>query len=245
MAAAILVCWIAGLAVLASRRRNIPGTDLLAQGALQLEPATYFYVLSQGDRQIGSATSAVDTIASGFNVRETIRLDATDTSDNQPIVASSSAYLTRGFVLDSFAILVAGVQHPLHLRAEAGPGSRVLLPSLAPVAMILSHQPRAGARTSTWLYNPVSRRTERVTLAITAESLFRVVDSAAFDSTRSTWTAAHIDTVRSWKITTPSHGISAWVDSRGRIVAASEAGGATLMRTAYEIAMLNPKLPSH
>jgi hypothetical protein len=30
------------------------------------------------------------------------------------------------------------------------------------------------------------------------------------------------------------------VDSRGRIVSASEPGGATLTRTAYEIAMLNP-----
>ena len=110
---------------------------------------------------------------------------------------------------------------------------------------MLSRGPRVGATTESWLYNPVVRRVERVTLSIAAESLFSVVDSAAFDSAGHTWIAAHTDTIRSWKIVTPSRIISAWVDSQGRIVAASEAGGAALTRTAYEIATFNPKLLTH
>ena len=96
-----------------------------------------------------------------------------------------------------------------------------------------------------WIYNPLAQRVERVTLSIAAESLFHVVDSASFDGTHGVWMAAHIDTVRSWKIVTLSRAISAWVDSQGRVVQADEPGGASLIRTAYEVATLNQKLTAH
>ncbi|MEO7104020.1 MAG: hypothetical protein ABI311_11590, partial [Gemmatimonadaceae bacterium] len=160
------------------------------------------------------------------------------------VTATSTAYLNRSFTLDSFEVNVIGTGQPLWFRGVTAAQSKLLLPSLAPIALVLSHRPTVGRRVDQWIYNPVSRHVERVTLTIAAESLFSVVDSAAYDTTLHTWTAAHTDTIRSWEIRTPSHGISAWVDAHGRIVAASEPGGGSLTRTTYEIALLNPKLLS-
>jgi hypothetical protein len=219
--------------------------DLLARGARRLEPTTYFYVLSQHGQEIGFGSSGIDTTAIGFTARDMIRTWVPIAGDSQPITLASTAYLSRGFALDSFVVSATGRGTPWRLRGAPATRSGVILPYLAPIALMLSHESRVGTSTTNWLYDPVARRVERVTLRIAAESLFRVVDSASFDSTRHLWTPAHADTVRSWKITTPSRAASAWVDSQGRIVAASEPGGATLVRTAYEIATLNPKPTTH
>ncbi|HEY8310529.1 MAG TPA: hypothetical protein VIG47_08235 [Gemmatimonadaceae bacterium] len=242
LAAAVLLCWAGGLMALARRRQNVSDSERLAIGALRIDPATYYYALSRNGRQIGNATSAIDTGASGFNSLDQVRLLHDSARAGAEVTATSAAYLNRSFTLDSFEVSVEGTDHPLRFRAIAAQQSKVLLPTLAPIALILSRQPEVGESVQRWLYNPVERRVERVTLTIAAESLFSVVDSAAFDTTSHTWLAAHADTVRSWKITTPSRALSAWVDAHGRIVAASEPGGASLMRTTYEIALLNPKL---
>ena len=245
LAAAVLVLWMAGMAMLSRRRHNIPEAELLARGALRLEPSTYFYVVSQDSQQIGSAMSSIDSSANGFTSREIVRVRTLIAGDSQSVAAASTAYLSRAFALDSFALSISGDLHPFRMRGTPEPHSGVLLPTLAPVAVMLTREPRIGQSGERWVYNPVARRVERVTLTIAAESLFSVVDSAAFDSASNSWIPAHQDTVRSWKIVTPTDGISAWVDSQGRIVAAREAGGASLMRSTYEIATLNPGLRSH
>jgi hypothetical protein len=50
---------------------------------------------------------------------------------------------------------------------------------------------------------------------------------------------AHEDTVRGWRISGDVPFITAWVDESGRMIAASEAGGISLVRTAFEIAFEN------
>lgn len=243
LAAAVLVCWAAGLVWLARRRHDVSDADRLAQGVLRLEPGTYFYNVYQTGQLIGWASSSLDTTAGGFTSRDAIRVRAIVAGDSQSVIASSTAHLTRAFALDTFALSVSGDQPPFEARETLPAGSDVLLPSLAPVAIMLTREPQVGASTVVHIYNPISRRVEPVTLSIAAESLFSVVDSAAFDAAQNTWAAAHIDTVRSWKLVTPTRSISAWVDSRGRLVAASEPGGLSMMRSTYEIATLNPKLP--
>lgn len=227
--------------MLARRRSDVPEATLLARGIRRLDPETYFYVLSQNGREIGFGSSGIDTSAIGFTAHDMIRTWVPIAGDSQPVTLASTAYLSRAFALDSFAVGMTGRGPPLRLRGAPAAGSGVMLPYLAPIALMLSHTPRVGRSAEVWLYNPLAREVERVTLGVAAESLFSVVDSARFDSTKHLWTAAHADTVRSWKITTPNGEVTAWVDSNGRIVAATEPGGATLVRTAYEIAILNPK----
>ncbi|MEO7042317.1 MAG: hypothetical protein ABI035_08665 [Gemmatimonadaceae bacterium] len=244
LAAALIAAWLVGLVALSRRSRDVSDVQLLTQGALRIDPATFYYALSRNGTQIGDATSSIDTSSSGFKSQNLVRLAPDSGTKNRDLTATSTAYLDRSFTLDSFEVNVTGTGQPLWFRGVTAAQSKLLLPSLAPIALILSHRPAVGRRVDQWIYNPVSRRVERVTLTIAAESLFSVVDSAAFDTTLHAWAAAHTDTIRSWEITTPSRGVSAWVDAHGRIVAASEPGGASLMRTTYEIALLNPKLLS-
>jgi len=232
------------IGLLAHRRLGGTPADLLTRGALRLEPATYFYTVAQDSQQIGSAISSIDTSAAGFTAREAVHVRALISGDSQSVAATSVAFLSKGLVLDSFSIVVSG-KHPIHEVNIALTRSGALLPTLAPVAVMLTREPHVGYTTEVPIYNPVARQVERVTIRIAAESLYRVVDSAVFDSSLHRWKAAHIDSVRSWKIVCPSNGISAWVDARGRIVAASEPGGVSIRRTAYEIATLNPQLLTH
>jgi hypothetical protein len=239
LAGIVLLCWAGGLAVLARRRHDVSDVQRLAGGVLRLDPATYYYALSQNGTTLGDATSAIDTGAAGFRARNVVRIRPDSAASASQVEATSTAYLSRAFVLDSFTVSVTGTDSPLRLRAVTEKDSKLLLPTLAPIALILSRPPRVGARADQWLYNPVARRVQRVTMRIAAESLFTVVDSASYDSTLRMWTPAHSDTVRSWMIVTPSRGVFAWVDAHGRIVAAGEPGGASMIRTAYEIALLN------
>jgi hypothetical protein len=77
------------------------------------------------------------------------------------------------------------------------------------------------------------------TLRVRADSLFTVVDSAMLDRSGE-WVVAHRDTVRAWRIDGAPHGLVAWVDAEGRIVAA-QAGNLSATRTAFEIAFKNSK----
>jgi hypothetical protein len=89
------------------------------------------------------------------------------------------------------------------------------------------------------LFDPIGRTTHDVTLRIEADSLFTVTDSAMLDSAAGMWVEAHKDTVRAWKIGGDAPILTAWVDASGRLVAASEPGGISLRRTAFEIAFQN------
>jgi hypothetical protein len=89
------------------------------------------------------------------------------------------------------------------------------------------------------VFDPTTRLVIRPELTIRAESLFTVVDSAAFDI-NGAWAPAHRDTVRAWRIEGAPHGLSAWVDVEGRVVAAT-AGSLSATRTAFEIAFKNPQ----
>ena len=244
-AALVILGWIGGLGALALRRDSVPASELLARGALRLEPSTFYYTVTQNGAPIGSATSSVDTTSHGLLARDVAIVHGVFGGDSQSVTAISAAYLSRGFALDSFSFAVRSGASPIRIHGRPVTRSGVLLPTLAPVALMLTERPRVGNARALWIYNPLSRRVESVTLTIAAESLFRVVDSAAFDSVQRRWLPTHTDTIRSWKIVTPSHSISAWVDSQGRLVAAEEAGGSRLTRTAYEIATLNQKNPVH
>lgn len=239
VAAVVVLAWVAGLIALWRRRTDVPLAERLARGALQLVPATYFYTVAQGGTPVGIASSTIDTTAGGFRETGTARGRVVIYGDSQTVEASERAFLSRRFVLDSFSFSLGGDQGPLRIRGAPRAKGPVLVPSLAPIALMLSGPRQVGRTADYWIYSPLSQQVERVTLRIAAESLFHVTDSAAFDPSRNTWISAHEDTVRAWSVTTPVHSFTAWVDAQGRVVAASEPGGLTLTRTAYEIAALN------
>ena len=241
--AAIVLLWAGGLIALWQRHTDVPFAERLAQGAMQLAPATYFYTVTQSGTPVGIASSAIDTIAGGFRENGWVRGRTIIYGDSQTVEASERAFLSRRLGVDSFSFALGGDQGPLTIRGAPRDSVPVFLPTLAPIALMLSGAHAVGRSQDFWLYSPLSQQVERVTLQIAAESLFHVTDSAAFDPARNTWIPAHTDTVRAWSVTTPAHAFTAWVDWQGRLVQGSEPGGLTLTRTAYEIAALDAPRP--
>ena len=106
---------------------------------------------------------------------------------------------------------------------------------------MLSRNPKIGDTVRVAMFDPVSRGLKPVTFRIEADSLFLVADSASFDSTTNRWVKAHQDSVRGWRITHRGAPVTAWVDAAGRLLAASEPGGVSMERTAFELAFENFK----
>lgn len=235
----MIVLWVAALLLLWRRRSAVSDTDRLVAAAMQIAPTTYYYALFQGGKQIGVASSAIDTSSHTMRMTDILNARTVVYGDSQTVAGSSTAYLTRGFVLDSFALTLGGDQSPLRLTGAPQGQERVFLPTLAPMALMLSGDHKVGRSGRYWVFNPISQRVELTTLSITAESLLSVVDSARFDDARKSWVPARTDTVRAWNVTTPAASVNAWVDAEGRVVTASEPGGMSMTRTAYEIASVN------
>src|SRR5690606_28290258 len=75
---------------------------------------------------------------------------------------------------------------------------------------------------------------KRVTVRVTADSLFVLPDSAARDP-RGDWAVARSDTIRAWRVEGEGV-IEGWIDRQGRMVEGMLLGLVPLRRTTYELA---------
>lgn len=259
----ILFLWLAGLALLGRREVLKPASQRLAEAALQVQPAANYFVLERDGAIVGAAAAEVDTTGHLIIFRQhaTGRLVPGDTVT---ATANARSLYTRRLVFDSFRIEVAfaggslrmsgdrasdSLLHvslaPVGVRAE--PVSFVaadplFLPVTAPVPLALLSRPRPGRETRVQVFDPWAGTVRHDALHVRSESLFVVVDSAAFDPARRRWIMAQRDTVRAWLVTSDSGAFRAWVDRAGRIVEASDGRGLRAVRTAYEIAYENWRL---
>ena len=55
------MCWLAGIAALVRRELFRPSVERLAEAAARVSPGVVFYAVMQGDRQVGFASSTIDT----------------------------------------------------------------------------------------------------------------------------------------------------------------------------------------
>jgi hypothetical protein len=261
LAVLIVALWIGGLGMMLRRNANTSEAQLLAEVALRLQPATFYYIIEQDGRQIGAASSSVDTSAK-LLLSEEYFVGEYPAPGGKPVERTSARWqtrLTRAFRLAALTIDIARQTRPFSSHASveedttlfiAGIKTRrpqarytfkppLFTPSLAPVAFMLGGPHDIGRKKTMSVFDPTTRTVIRPELTIRAESLFTVVDSAAFDN-GGNWVPAHRDTVRAWRIEGAPHGLTGWVDSEGRVVAA-RAGSLSATRTAFEIAFKNPK----
>jgi hypothetical protein len=155
--------------------------------------------------------------------------------DTQAVEGSAVSYLSRRLALDSFAIAVRGDRLAQQWRgAMNGPRALIVLPTMAPIVLMMTGDPAVGREASYEVYNPQVRKIQRMTFRILAESLFTVSDSSAFDSTTARWVSAHRDTVRAWSVAPHASGFTVWVDAQGRVVSGSAPAGLRIERAAYE-----------
>lgn len=259
-AGVILVAWAAGLGLLVRREYFRPHLDRLAEAALRVQPAAMFYAVMQGDRQVGFASSTVDTSTSMIEQRDYLVADIPVGGTVQRTTARTNVTLTRTLRVRSFEFQLEAARSPVQVRGTVSGdtvmhvvigtgaaadtqriplGGPILLPTLAPLAVALEARPEIGKSYVLPIFDPAAMRPGDVRIEVRAESLFVVNDSSVFDSTAGRWRGALPDTVRAWQIVSQGgSGIGGWVDQNGRLVASSQFGF-RLERRPYEVAFEN------
>jgi hypothetical protein len=262
VAVVIVALWLAGMAAMFRRNANQSEAQQLAEVALRIQPATFYYLVERDGNQIGAASSALDTTANTLVSEEYFVGDYPAANGLERTSARWQTRLTRGFRLADLTIDIARTSRPFSINASVEEDTSLFIagtkttgghppahytfapplftPSLAPVAFMLSGAPKIGRKQTMSVFDPTTRTVMRPELQIRAESLFTVVDSAALDA-GAQWAAAHRDTVRAWRLDDTSRGLTAWVDAEGRLVA-SQLGDLSTIRTAFEIAFKNVKV---
>jgi len=231
---------------------------------MKVSPATYYYRLEQNNEQIGAASSALDTTTALLVATDFMRVSVPVGKDTLRIQARSTARFSRALSMKDFILKAEGDLTPFLLRGVIqGEGTArtlqltteipkkhptseeydiaglVFVPTVAPIPLMLGRPPKAGEMLPLGIFDPMSRSVRNVNLRIEKDSMFTVTDSASLDSATGRWVTAHEETVRGWLITGDVPTITAWVDAAGRMLAASEPGGISLMRTTFEIAFEN------
>jgi hypothetical protein len=265
IAAAVLAAWIGGLSLLVRREYFRPQIDRLAEAALRVTPSATFYAVMQGDKQVGFASSTVDTSSTMIEQRDYLVADIPVGGRIHRATARTNVELTRTLRVRSFEVAFDVDETPTRvqgqvtgdstLRLVIGTGSStdtqhialtgpILLPTLAPLAVALEDRPSVGKSYVLPLFDHVAMTSRDVRLDVRAESLFVVNDSSAFDSTSARWRPVLPDTIRGWQIVSQSGGgVTGWVDQQGRLLASSQFGF-RLERLPYEVAFENWRLDS-
>ena len=261
-AIAIVALWLGGLGMLVRREYFRPHIERLAEAALRVTPGAVFYAVMQGDKQVGFASSTLDTSAAQIEQRDYLVADIPAGGKLHRATARTNVILSRTLRLKSFDVSVEADESPMHLTGRvigdtvlrfavssgastpadtqvmklAGP---ILLPTLVPLAVALEERPRVGKTYVLPLFDATSLAPKDVRLNIRAESLFVVNDSSVYDSTAGLWKGVLPDTIRAWLVVPESGGgIGGWVDEQGRLVASNQLGF-HLRRLPYEVAFEN------
>ena len=256
-----------GLALLYRRSTFRSPEQSLAEAGTKVSPATYYYLLEQNNQQIGAASSALDTTTALLVATDFVRAVVPVGKDTLQMQARSVARFSRALSMKDFIVKAEGDLSPFLLRGVIqGEGTArklqltteipkkrstleefdiaglVFVPTVAPIPLMLGRLPKTGEMLPVAMFDPLSRSVKNVNLRIQKDSLFAVTDGAAFDSTSGRWSKAHEESVQGWLITGDVPTITAWVDAQGRLLAASEPGGISLMRTTFELAFDNWRL---
>jgi hypothetical protein len=261
LAVIIVALWIGGLTMMFHRNANRSEAQQLAEVALRVQPATFYYIVERDGQRIGAASSALDTTANTLVSEDYFVGDIPTAKSAERTSARWQTRLTRGFRLVDLTIDIARATRPFSINAAVEEDTLLFIagtkttgghppahytflpplftPSSAPVAFMLGGPHTIGRKQTMSVFDPTTRLVSRPELQIRAESLFTVADSAQRDA-NGDWTEAHRDTVRAWRVAGAPHGLTAWVDAEGRLVAA-RTGGLSAVRTAFEIAFKNAK----
>ncbi|MGH7644906.1 MAG: transglutaminase-like domain-containing protein [Gemmatimonadales bacterium] len=261
-AGAILAAWAVALGWLVRREVFRPAATRLAEGAFAVAPAAAYYRVEVEGRQVGFASSTIDTLPDSLRVSDLVVLDVPILGRMQRTTARSVAMLSRTLRLGTLLVRVdsdAGrywarghvvSDSLLRLVIVSAGDSQVtriplrealVLPSLLPLRLSLGGQLRRGQRHDLRVLDPVVLTTRRTVVSIGAESLFVVADSAEYDSTAMAWVPVHFDSLRALRLDQMAGGVrvTAWADAGGRLARATSPAGLVLERSAFEIAYEN------
>lgn len=262
VAALVLALWLAGLGLLVRREYFRPRLEQLAEGAMRVSPGVVFFGVMQGATQVGFASSTVDTSTTAITIADYLVADIPSGGTARRVTARTNVALSRSMRLTTFEASLAAVGTAFHVVGHADGDSTLVvsvstsgdrpaatrrfhvtgplfLPSAIPLTFALGERPTIGKRYHLPIFDPATVATRDVGLRVTAESLFVLDDSAAFDSSAGRWRGARPDTLHAWQVASDSPaGFAGWVDEQGRVVETTRLG-LVLHRVPYEMAVLD------
>lgn len=257
----ILAAWVIALALLVRRVYFRPQLERLAESVGRVVPGAVFFAVLRGDRQVGFASSTIDTTDGAVTVSDYFVADVPIGGQAHRQTRRTNVRLSRSLRMTDFDLSLEGDgpvvktngsvegDSVLVLSTSTGSDSAktqrialtgpVFLPTLVPFAAAMIDRPKVGQRYLIPVFDPTRLAANTIRLDIRAESLVVVHDSATFDSTAGRWNGALQDTLRTWQLTADSSGgFAGWIDEKGRIVETSQQGF-TFKRLPYEVAFVN------
>ena len=260
--AAILVVWAASLAWLVKREYFRPTGARLAEAALAVSPGAFYYHIGAHGRQVGFASTTVDTLSDSIRVEDLLVLDEAALGRVRRSTARSTAVLTRALRLRSVETDIDADGRSFAARGAVSDDTLfrltllaehdsetvrwalarpVVIPSLLALRLAFGGELRSGNTYSARLFDPILLIERDVSARVGAESTFVVADSAEYDSTAMAWVPVRFDTVRAFAVDEDGAGgrTRQWVDAQGRLVRAEHPGGLVVQRSAFEIAYEN------
>ena len=265
VAVTVLLAWGIGLGFFVRREMKNAPAQRLAEAALRVSPGAAYYRVEKDGKQIGFASSTIDTARGGLMISDYLAADLTVGGSDHRATATSDVQLSRTLSLTGFKLSFESDAAPISITGTATGDSAlrvvvahdgtaadtqqvrltgpIVLPTIVPIAIALGEIPKVGKTYSLSSFDPIALAPTPLLVKVEAESSFTVPDSARFDEGRKRWTVARRDSVHAWRISTdgPSS-VRAWIDEQGRIVSMEHALGFSLHRTAYEIAFENWRL---
>jgi hypothetical protein len=265
VAITVLLAWGIGLGVFLRREMKNAPAQRLAEAALRVSPGAAYYRVEKDGKQIGFASSTIDTTRGGLMISDYLAADIAVGGSDHRATATSDVRLSRTLSLTDFKLSFESDAAPISISGQTTGDSTlrvvvahdesaadtqqvrltgaIVLPTVVPIAIALGEVPKVGKTYTLSSFDPIALAPTPLLVKVEAESSFTVPDSARFDEGRKRWTVARRDSVHAWRISTdgPSS-VRAWIDEQGRVVSMVHALGFSLHRTAYEIAFENWRL---
>ncbi|MEP6571358.1 MAG: transglutaminase-like domain-containing protein [Gemmatimonadota bacterium] len=227
-------------------------------------PGSAFYAVRLGGRQIGIATTTIDTLSEGLSIDDRLTLDvpAEAGKRSRRLLNRTTALLSRNLHVKSWrtslvddtrrssisgdvegdSALVLIIASGLAAETLAVQLERpIILPSVLPFRLRYAGNLRAGASVEASTFDPIALRFRSDRFRVGPDSMFILPDSAVYDSAAGRWMSAHVDSVRAWRLDSQEGGIPLrrWIDSQGLTVYASTPLGITVERSAFELVSAN------
>jgi hypothetical protein len=221
-----------------------------------------YYRLAVAERQVGFASTTIDTSETSIRVTDVLVLQVPAVGTLHRTAAMSRAtfsralrfegveakfdgdmgrFAARGLVIGD-TVLTISLASATDSETTRMPLVRpVVLPTILPLRLAFSGELKPGKVYSSVVFDPMLLAQRSVDVTVAAETTLAVPDSAGFDSTTMAWVAVHFDTVRAFRIEARSGGspTTAWIDAQGHVVRAVNRAGFTMESMAFELAYVN------
>ena len=257
LAVTIVAIWVIMVGWQARREYFQPELTRLAEAALA--PGVSFYTLRLGERNVGQATSRLDTIPEGFELEDVMVLDLPALGQTGSAVVRTLVRLSPALIMESFSFSLdsevgtfradgtLGADSTLHVTIDAGGSLQEISYRLAeppifsaalPIRIAMAGELEVGNTLRLPVFDPSTLATRAVEVHVLEHDTLVVPDSAYLNPSTNRWEPASYDSIPVWKIAEVHGGVQveSWVDHDGRVISASSALGFTMEKTEYELA---------